>query len=205
MYTFFSVDPVFQQMITDYHKRLESALCHHSNQYLAHGGQGHILDTDIDLLLLNQAYLEDSFGSCKAGVYNKFQKHSVLNEHNLNFQNRQPHLNNGLICNGDNLNFQNSQPHLNNELICNGGQGQGQKMRRSGFNDTNHNSYHGIEPVKKQWNTTSSHGNPLNDLDIPNGQNPRTFDVNTWYDNCYYKEQATWGREETMSTRSSKY
>ena len=92
---------MLQQTVTDYHKRLQSALCHHCNQ--SQQGQGHMLDTDIDLLL-SQASLHDSFSSCGANLYDSFGKQSVVSDHNLN-------------------NFKKSQPQVKNDVGCYGNQG----------------------------------------------------------------------------------
>ena len=89
---------MLQQTVTDYHKRLRSALCHHGNQ--PQQGQGHMLDTDVDLLL-SQASLNNSFSSCGANLYDTFGKQSVVSDHNLNnFKNNQAQVNNDVGCYG---------------------------------------------------------------------------------------------------------
>ena len=114
MKSLLSVDPVLQQMVTDYHKRLQSALCHHNSQYQP-GGQGHMLDTDVDLLI-SQTSLHSNFSDLKSDLYDKFEKQSVCSEHNLN-------------------NFKNSQPQVNPVAGCHGNQGH--HVSRSSLNSSN--------------------------------------------------------------------
>ena len=176
------VDPVFQQMITDYHKHLESALCNHSNQYLANGGQGHILDTDIDLLLFNQAQLHNTL--------QKFEKQSVLSDHNL-------------------YKFKNSPQHVDHALHCH----RNHNIGRTGLNNTNASHYqtnnsgfgprmHMAPSVQKQWNVNQ--GKSSNDLHLQNGD-PRTFDVNSWYDNYYAEESVSWRSEGSSAVQNGRY
>lgn len=172
-------------MVTDYHKRLQSALCQHSQQYLSLEGQGQMLDTDVDLLISNQPTLPERFDSNRIGIYANFEKQGVLSNHNLNnLKTSQSQVNNGFGCHGD----------------------RGRHVSRSSLNNANYirnqTGCAGVGPLQRQPN--NSQGKMFKGLDQGNGLNPAGFDVNAWYETYYPKEVRTLGQDDVSSVASSK-
>ena len=177
----FPVDPVLQQTVTDYHQRLQSALRSHGNQIQK--GQGHMLDTDVDLLLsqaslhsnldtdvdllLSQASLHNNFSNYGANLYDTFGKQSVISDRNLN-------------------NFKNKQAQVNNDVGCYGNQGhQGHHTSVSSLCYPNYTRNGGFRPIQ-------------------NGQSCGDFDVNAWYDHHYNREVPLQYGQSNVSLAKSK-
>ena len=182
-------------MISDYHQHVESSFCNHSNQYLPYRGQGQVLETDIDLLLMNQSQLCDTL--------RKFEKQSVLSDHNLH-----------------NFKKNNVQSDQGQDFRCYGDQGfrcYGDSLHslgRADFRSTSschsQTSDNDIGYRRNAGHNMQSQGNVhqgscIKGLDLQNDLDPRGFDVNAWYNNYYTEEAMTWNREGSLAATEGRF